>query len=109
MPWLSRLEAIGWHRAVLPKSRYPLLAADSMSIDYSGWPLYTRASLPDEDAYRICAAIAARVEEIPWDPDAFTGLDQLGRVTDSTPLDVPLHPGAERWFKEQGYEVYEAG
>lgn len=104
---LSQLEAIGWRRAVLPKSRYPLLAADSMSIDYSGWPLYTRASLPDEDAYKICAAIAARADEIPWDEDAYTGIDQLGRATEATPLDVPLHPGAARWFKEQGYEVYE--
>ena len=104
---IARLEAIGWRRAVLPKQRYPLLDADSVSIDYSGWPLYTRASLPEEDVYRICAAIAARVEEIPWDTDAYTGLDQLGRETEATPLDVPLHPGAARWFKEQGYEVYE--
>ena len=35
----------------------------------------------------------------------FTGLDQLGKVTDATPRDVPLHPGAERWFREQGYDV----
>ena len=104
---IVQLEAIGWRRALLPQSRYPLLAADSVCIDYSGWPLYTRASLPDEDAYRICAAIAARVDEIPWDEDAYTGLGQLGRETEATPLDVPLHPGAARWFREQGYEVYE--
>jgi TRAP-type uncharacterized transport system substrate-binding protein len=93
---ISRLEAIGWRRAPLPKARYPLLNADSVSIDYSGWPLYTRASLPDEDAYKVCAAIAARVDEIPWDEDAYTGLDQLGRETEATPQDVPLHPGAKR-------------
>jgi TRAP-type uncharacterized transport system substrate-binding protein len=103
---LGRLEAIGWRRAPLPKSRHPLLQADSVSIDYSGWPLYTRASLPDEDAYQICAAIAARESEIPWDTGAYSGLDQLGRETDATPFDVPLHPGALRWYREQGYEVY---
>jgi TRAP-type uncharacterized transport system substrate-binding protein len=104
---IAQLEAIGWRRAVLPQSRYSLLAGDSVCIDYSGWPLYTRASLPDDDAYRICAAIAAREAEIPWDEDAYTGLDQLGRATDATPIEVPLHPGAMRWYREQGYEVYE--
>jgi hypothetical protein len=104
---LAKLEAVGWRRSVLPKARYPLLDADSVSIDYSGWPLYTRASLPDEDAYKICVAIAAREAEIPWDTDAYTGLDQLGRETEATPIDVPLHPGAKRWYREQGFDVYE--
>jgi hypothetical protein len=36
-------------------------------IDYSGWPLYTRASLPDEDAYKVCDAIAAREGQIAWE------------------------------------------
>jgi TRAP-type uncharacterized transport system substrate-binding protein len=100
-----KLEEIGWRRATLPKDRYPLLGRDSACIDYSGWPLYTRASLPDEDAYKICAAIAARVEEIPWDSSSYTGIDQLGRNTEATPLEVPLHPGAARWYREQGYAV----
>jgi TRAP-type uncharacterized transport system substrate-binding protein len=24
--------------------------------------------------------------------------------SDSTPMDVPLHPGAERWYREHGKE-----
>jgi hypothetical protein len=23
----------------------------------------------------------------------------MGRESDSTPMDVPLHPGAERWYR----------
>jgi TRAP-type uncharacterized transport system substrate-binding protein len=99
------LEEIGWRRATLPRDRYPRLERDTACIDYSGWPLYTRASLPDEDAYKICAAIAARAEEIPWDSSCFTGIDQLGRNTEATPLEVPLHPGAAQWYREQGYGV----
>jgi hypothetical protein len=100
---MRQMVAIGWRRVILPKARFPLLARDSECIDYSGWPLYTRASLPDEAAYKICAAIAERADEIPWEAGAYTGLDQLGRDTEATPLDVPLHPGAARWFREQGY------
>jgi TRAP-type uncharacterized transport system substrate-binding protein len=96
---LGELEAIGWRRVVLPAGRFPHLEADYVCLDYSGWPLYTRADLPDEEAYRICAAIQARSDEIPWEPGAFSGLDQLGRDTEATPLDVPLHPGAARWYE----------
>jgi TRAP-type uncharacterized transport system substrate-binding protein len=100
---VRQLEALGWRSAILPKERYPLLDSDQPCIDYSGWPLYTRAGLPDEDAYKVCAAIAARAHEIPWDETCYTGLGQLGAETEATPRDVPLHPGAERWYREQGY------
>jgi hypothetical protein len=56
--------------------------------------------LPDEVAYDVCAALHAREEWIPWE-DTYTGIDQLGRDTDATPIDVPLHPGAERWYRER--------
>ena len=28
-----------------------------------------------------------------------------GRGTDATPRDVPLHPGAEKWYREHGFTV----
>ena len=37
---------------------------------------------------------------IPWEEGAYTGIGQLGRDTEATPLDVPLHPGAEQWYKQ---------
>jgi TRAP-type uncharacterized transport system substrate-binding protein len=97
---LTRLQAIGWRTAMLPKSRFPELDGDVPVIDYSGWPLYTRASLPDDVAYRACTAIARRAEEIPWEEGTFQGPHTLGDDTEVTPLDVPLHPGAERWYRE---------
>jgi TRAP-type uncharacterized transport system substrate-binding protein len=27
------------------------------------------------------------------------------RESDSTPMDVPLHPGAERWYREHGQKA----
>ncbi len=102
---LRQLEAIGWRRAVIPAGRFPHLAHDYVCIDYSGWPLYTRESLPDEMAYKVCAAIHARASEIPWQADSYTGIDQIGRDTEATPLDVPLHPGAARWYREHGFHV----
>ncbi|MGH7091845.1 MAG: TAXI family TRAP transporter solute-binding subunit [Stellaceae bacterium] len=95
----AALQALGWRKGVVPKSRFPGLAADHIAIDYSGWPLYANAALPADTVYKVCAGFAARTDEIPWE-ESFTGLGQVWRDTAATPFDVPLHPGAERWLKE---------
>jgi TRAP-type uncharacterized transport system substrate-binding protein len=94
------LGKLGWRKVVLPAARYPRLGRDRDAIDFGGWPIYTRAALPDQVAYDVCAAIAARDAEMPWEEGAYHGLQQLGCDTEETPIDVPLHPGAERWYKE---------
>ena len=99
---MEQLNALGWRTVTMPAGCYPHLKADHTCLDYGGWPLYTRASLPDEDVYRVCAALQERQNEILWE-SSFTGIDQLWKDTEATPLDVPLHPGAEKWCKEQGY------
>ncbi len=105
----EKLQAIGWRKVVMPAGIYPHLKEDYACIDYSGWPLYASASLPDEDAYKVVEAIAAREAEIKWDENSawapYAGIGSLGEETPSTPRDVPLHPGAAKWFKEHGFKV----
>lgn len=93
------MTSLGWRRVVIPAGHFPSLKQDHACFDYSGWPLYVNASMPDDTAYKICAAIAARREQIPWE-DAYTNVLQLGEDTEGTPLDVDLHPGAARWYRE---------
>jgi len=102
---LQQLEALGWRRALIPAGRYANLTSEHLCIDFGGWPLYTRASLPENDVYKVCAALHARESEIPWEEGAYTGIGQLGRDTEATPLDVPLHPGAARWYREHGVDL----
>jgi TRAP-type uncharacterized transport system substrate-binding protein len=102
----SKLQTIGWRRAVLPKSYSQHLAEDHACIDYSGWPLYTRTSLADEDAYRVCASLNARSAYMPWE-DPVESATRLGLDVEPTPRDVPLHPGAARWYREHGVDVSE--
>jgi len=103
-PAFKKLEALGWRKVVIPAGRYPHLKSDHACLDYSAWPLYTRASLPDEDAYKVCAAIEAREKEIYWE-ESYTGIGQLGQDSEATPRDVPLHPGAAKWYREHGFKV----
>jgi hypothetical protein len=96
------LDALGWRRVRLKSERFPHLAPELEGIDFSGWPLYAAASLPDQIAYEVCAAFGARQDQIPWEEGSFREFAQIGRESSATPRDVPLHPGAERWYHEQG-------
>ena len=99
-----QLIALSWRRVVIPDGHFPHLKSNHACLDYSGWPLYTRASLPDKDVYEVCAVIQAREAEISWE-ESYTGIGQLEQDTQATPLDVPLHPGAAQWYSEQGFKV----
>ena len=96
---------LGWRKVALPKARFPRLARDIDTLDFSGWPIYANASLPDKVAYDVCAALAAREAEIPWEKGTSTTALHMGRESETTPMDVPLHPGAERWFREHGQKA----
>ncbi|HEX7054846.1 MAG TPA: TAXI family TRAP transporter solute-binding subunit [Burkholderiales bacterium] len=104
---LAGLAPLGWRRVVMPAGTYPGLDADYACFDYSGWPLYARADLPEETAYRMVEAIHARSREIVWEDfnarAPFTGMGPLGVETEATPRDVPLHPGSVRWFRSHGF------
>jgi TRAP-type uncharacterized transport system substrate-binding protein len=89
---LQQLQSLGWRRATIPDS-------DVTSIDFSGWALYTRDAVPEEAIYQVCDALCARSGEVPWETGAYTDFGQLGRDGTATPMDVPLHPGAARWFE----------
>ena len=91
---------LGWRRVTLPKARFPALAKDFDTLDFSGWPIYCNASLPDQTAYDICGALAAREAEIPFEQGTYGSALNMVRETDPTPMDVPRHPGAERWLRE---------
>src|SRR5262245_18596283 len=101
-PEFEAMGRLGWRTVTLPKARFPALARDVDSFDFSGWPIYANASLPDQVAYDVCGALAAREAEISWEKGTSTTALQMGSESENTPMDVPLHPGAERWYREHG-------
>jgi TRAP-type uncharacterized transport system substrate-binding protein len=98
----EQLGKLGWRRVTIPKTRFSGLPHDVDTLDFSGWPIYASAALPEQTAYDICAALAAREAEIPWEKGTGGNAVHMVSETDSTPMDVPLHPGAERWRREHG-------
>src|SRR5262245_3649146 len=102
-PVLKKLVAMGYRPTVMPKSRFHGMTEDIQTIDFSGWPMIVRADMPDETAYAICEAIEKRKEVIPTDNYKPLEMTQLFANDEEAPYDVPLHPGAERFYREKGY------
>jgi hypothetical protein len=101
---LAKLEAMGFRRGVIPRAWFPVLPEDVMSLDFSGFPIFTHASVPDELITFFCAALEARKDRIPWEGEGpALPLDRMCRDTPEGPRDVPLHPAAERFWGQMGY------
>ncbi len=102
-PLLARLEEMGFRRGVIPKVDYPKLPADVVSLDFSGWAIFTHADVPDDFITAFCRALEARRDRIPWQGEGPLPLERMCCNTPDTPLVIPLHPAAERFWRERGY------
>jgi TRAP-type uncharacterized transport system substrate-binding protein len=100
---LQRLTAMGYRPTVMPKSLFRGLRDDIPTIDFSGWPMLVRADMPDDVAYALCEAIERRKDLMPTDNYEPLEIAQLCANDEEAPYDVPLHPGAARFYRERGY------
>jgi hypothetical protein len=100
---LQNLEELGFRRSAISKSQYPRLERDVPALDFSGFAVYTHADAPDEVIQGVCAALEARKDRIPWQGEGPLPLKQMCSDTPEAPRGVPLHPAAERFWREQGY------
>jgi len=102
-PELSALEADGLMRAAITDEEYPGVGEAVWTIDFSGWPVFCLATAPDKMIYNFCAGLEARKDRIPWFGEGPMPLEKLCKDSKEAPLYLPLHPGAERFWRERGY------
>lgn len=100
---LNRVVAMGYRRVVLSKSQFQGMREDIEAVNFSGWPMVVHADMPDDVAYALCEAIEARKNVLPTDNYKPLDMAQLCADDEETPRDVPLHSGAERFYRERGY------
>jgi TRAP transporter TAXI family solute receptor len=100
---LKPLAAMGYRPTVMPQSLFQGMSEDVRTVDFSGWPMVVRADMPDDVAYALCEAIERRKEFMPTDNYQPLSIAQLCANDEEAPYDVPLHPGAERFYRERGY------
>jgi hypothetical protein len=100
---VTKLEAMGYRRAVLARSMYPKLPADVLTLDFSGWTVFVHAEANDAMVTAICAALEVRKARIPWEEPGDLPVERMAREAPDTPQCVPLHPAAEQFWKSRGY------
>ncbi|MBM2811894.1 MAG: hypothetical protein HW416_2653 [Chloroflexi bacterium] len=108
-PILAKMAALGLHSSVLPRKLYPNLPGDIVSLDFSGWPVYTHSAAPDHIIYAFCRGLESRMVHPPYrwagfhDGDDEVNLADLCNDTILAPLKIPLHPAAERYWRDAGH------
>jgi TRAP-type uncharacterized transport system substrate-binding protein len=102
-PLLQRLEGMGLRRGFVTRARYPETPNEVVTLDYSGWPIYTHAAVPNDVVEAFCAGLEGCKDRIPWESEGPLPLDRMVRNEPDTPLDIPLHAGAESYWRKVGY------
>ena len=100
---LRRLGKMGYRTSVVPRSRFKGMTSDVPTVDFSGWPMVVHADLPNHVAYALCEAIEKRRKALPSDNFKPISMRQLCANDEEAPFNVPLHPGARRFYRERGY------
>jgi uncharacterized protein len=97
----------GLRPAILPKGRLGA-ERDIPCLDFSHWAIFVRDDMPEEVAYRITTVlvehrgeIEARFRHIPVERSPLTYPIDPHKMWQG--LGAPLHPGAERYYREHGY------
>ena len=102
-PQLKALEANGLRRAAITDEEYPGLGDTVWTLDFSGWPVFCLESAPEELIYNFCSALDNRRALVPWLGEGPMPLERLCKDNKDGALYLPLHRGAERYWRERGY------
>ncbi|MEM9432117.1 MAG: TAXI family TRAP transporter solute-binding subunit, partial [Pseudomonadota bacterium] len=92
-----------WFRFVIPAGTYPGQEADINTIAQPNF-LATHADIPEEDVYQITKTI---YENLPFLNAIHPATKAMNLEVAINGLPVPLHPGAARFYSEQGIEIPE--
>jgi TRAP-type uncharacterized transport system substrate-binding protein len=100
---LKHMTALGYRPTRMTKAEFPGIPAEVQTLDFSGWPMIVRADMRDDVAYALCETIEKRKDLMPTDNYKPLDIAQLCANDEESPYDVPLHPGAARFYRERGY------
>ena len=100
---LKHMATLGYRVTRMTKAEFPGIPAEVQTLDFSGWPMIVHADMPDDLAYALCETIDKRKDTIPTDNYKPLDIAQLCTNDEESPYDVPLHPGAARFYRERGY------
>jgi len=101
----KRMARLGFPSAMLTRQFYPKLERDIRCVDFSGWTFFCHADLSSQIAYGMAKAVDLCHKHIPvdhFDKRPMT-MREFCRSGAAGQLNIPLHPGAKKYFREKGY------
>ncbi|MBI4526248.1 MAG: hypothetical protein HY695_20820 [Deltaproteobacteria bacterium] len=97
----------GFQASTIPKGRLKGIEEDLLTLEFAGWLLFCREDFPSELSYllaKVCAEtrdrVAAPYNDLPPRQRSLEVPITLEHL--STRCVIPLHPGAERYYREVG-------
>lgn len=86
-------------RGVIPVGLYRGIERPIRTVVRTGTVIYGRSDMPDDFAYTVAKAIDERQELLQWSNLNFSyNIHNVWKAAE-----VPLHPGAQRYYQEKGY------
>ncbi len=97
---LAKLKGVnsGFERYVMPKGTYPGMTEDNLTVQFPAHVIIS-CKLPDDVVYQMAKAMTDAIPDLVSVNAAFKGATVK---TFGAPSPVPFHPGAAKYFKEQG-------
>jgi uncharacterized protein len=92
----------GWEPATLPAGTFPG-QDDDIELPGTTTTLFTHADLPEDLAYTIVKTICEETDRLRAAHQALAEFDCADGVWQEEVNGLPLHPGAERYFRERGW------
>lgn len=99
------MSKLGFPSAMLTRKQYAELDRDIRCVDFSGWTFFCHADLPARVAYAMAKAVDLCHRHIPvdhFDKRPMT-MREFSCGGEAGQLNIPLHPGAKKYFREKGY------
>lgn len=91
----------GYTLGTIPKGTYPKQDKDVKVIAYATH-LVVSCKLPESEVYTMTKTLAAHVSDMASVAKAMSTLTPKGMAED---IGIPFHPGAAKFYKEQGINV----
>jgi uncharacterized protein len=102
---LRKTERIGFPSAILSRKQYAKMDRDINTVDFSGWTFFCHRELSADVAFAMAKAVDLCHEQIPVDhfDKRSMAMSEFCRGGEAGQLNIPLHPGAKKYYREQGY------
>jgi hypothetical protein len=97
---LAYLARFGLARTAIPKGAYARIGGEAVTTAAMANTIVTGAAMPDADVYTFTRTLVAHVDAMRAIHPAFAAFDPKDAVRLA---DVPLHPGAEKAYREAGW------